>query len=74
MTKSEQAKYDTVVAQRNDALNTLAQQNGFIADLQAQIAELKAIQSAAEVSRDPVSSQPRETGVSDSDQTQAQPQ
>lgn len=42
MTKSEQAVVDTIRAQRNDALNTLAQQNGFIADLQARIAELEA--------------------------------
>lgn len=48
MTKSEQAKYDTVVVQRNEALNTIAQQNGFISDLQARIAELEALSQAPE--------------------------
>lgn len=49
MTQSEQAVVDTLRAQRNEALDTIARQNAHIADLGARIAELEAqIQRRAE--------------------------
>lgn len=42
MDANTQAVINTLAAQRNQALDTIAQQNGHIADLQARIAELTA--------------------------------